>query len=857
MSVLAPSTTPASAAQNNSITVLPEAGNVKYKTSHIKPTPRQRALINSPADTIFFGGARGGGKAQPFDAKILSPSGFRLMGNIQVGDIISGSNGSHQQVIGVYDQGEQDIYEIAFSDGAKTQCTLDHLWNIKQTCSLSENRNGATGQGAQKCDWNVWTFGQIKGWLDYKENAKDGDCIHNLHLLIPLCKPISITNSYNYNMRCIGPYTLGVLLGTGCLVRDNGISLTTSSRDIIQRISTHYNWDCGNHTNEYFCNDVSLLDDLNKIGFVRYSASWQFVPEYYKMAPADARLEILRGLLDIDGTVDSCGHVSYHTVSKRLAQDVQWIVWSLGGAATVTPFPVVAEAINGNQVDCHVRYGVSINTPFNDQLFYLPCKRDRYSSQDNSGCGELHRHITGYRYIGKKSARCIAVSNPDSLYITDDFVITHNTYGIGVLILHRALKYGKPFKAIFFRRTNPELEDAIDQFSDLFGAHAIWIASKNIFKFWNGATLKMGFLDDARDLIKYQGRQYSLISFDEVTNFDDYNIIERMRGSLRSAHGIPTQLIMSGNPGGPLHNRLKMDFIDPYPKGEVLIPDGFSKKLGRMLTRCFIPSKLDDNPYLRDTEYGDNLRKSGTPEQVKQWLDGNWDITQHAAFADIFDYDIHVIRPFRIPTKWRITKSYDYGSSRPWGCVWFAISDGSDFWQNDTWRPTIPGDIFAIYELYGWNGRPNEGNKESIQSQAEKINRVEELALDGYTISKSIADSAIFTSMSGAYCISDDFADHGVYWERCNKYPGSREQGYVLMRERLLASIERDGNPGIYWSTRCNHSIRTIPLMQMDKDGSDRVATGSSSEDHLYDLTAYLLLSQDMGEAGSGATLNY
>lgn len=432
------------------------------------------------------------------------------------------------------------------------------------------------------------------------------------------------------------------------------------------------------------------------------------------------------------------------------------------------------------------------------------------------------------------------------------------TFGIGILMARRALQYGDTFRAIFFRRTNPELEDAIDQFKKLFNGVAEFIVSKNTFMFYNGATLRMGFVDNMDDVEKYQGKEYGLIAFDEATNLKTFNIIERMRGSLRSSRGVSTQLILSGNPGGPMHTRLKMEFIDPYPAGEVLIPDRFSEKLNRMLTKCFIPSKLSDNPYLRDTEYEDQLRRSGTPEQVSQWLDGNWDITQNTAFADLFNPIIHVVKPFQIPHTWRIVKSYDYGSSRPWGCVWFAISDGSDFMIPDgTWLPSIKGDIFAVYELYGWNGRPNEGNKESIQSQAEKIKLVEQTAFQGYKVILSIADSAIFTSMSGAYCIAEDFADYGVYWDRCNKFPGSRSQGYILMRERLLASLERDARPGIFWFTRCQQSIRTIPILQLEKDGSDKVATGGHSEDHLFDLTAYLLLSQDTGEVKTSATNNF
>lgn len=432
------------------------------------------------------------------------------------------------------------------------------------------------------------------------------------------------------------------------------------------------------------------------------------------------------------------------------------------------------------------------------------------------------------------------------------------TYGCGLLILDRVAKYGKYFKAIFFRRSNGELEDVVNEYKNLFYGVAVWQSTSRTFKFWNGATLKMRFLDKYDDVMKYQGHDYCLIIFDEVTNFSNWNWIERMRGCLRSGKGIPTQMVLSGNPGGPLHMTLKSEFISPWPDGDMLIPDGYSKKMGRYKYKCFIPSYLKDNPYLDGTSYEDELKKSGTPEQVKQWLHGDWNVRQNAAFASLFKPSIHVVKKFRIPYTWRIVKTYDYGSSHPWGCVWFAISDGSDYLAADGhWRPTIPGDIFAVYELYGWTGRRNEGNKETIQSQAEKIKLVESTVFANMPISQSIADSQIFASTSGAYCISDDFESNGVYWEKCNKGPGSRENGYKLMCERLIASVTRDGKPGIFWFSRCQNCLATIPELQMEKDGTDRVATGGASEDHLYDAHRYLLTADDVGTQQTGSTNNY
>ena len=160
-------------------------------------------------------------------------------------------------------------------------------------------------------------------------------------------------------------------------------------------------------------------------------------------------------------------------------------------------------------------------------------------------------------------------------------------------------------------------------------------------------------------------------------------------------------------------------------------------------------------------------------------------------------------------------------------------------------------------ELYGCvEGRPNEGTKESIASQAAKIKFVEETFFKNFKMAQSIADSAIFAK-NGAYCIAEDFEKNGVFWEPCSKAPGFRHQGYVLLRERLLASRERDGEPGIFWMSRCRNAIRTIPALQMDNSQVDCVATNASSEDHIYDETVYFLQSKRDGRAKSGATGNY
>lgn len=826
------------------------------RTITVTPTPRQAALITCPADTVFFGGSRGGGKGGPYSEKVVTPFGIRRLGDLKVGDTISSVDGGAQKVLKIYELGERDIYKLKFIDGAECRCTDDHLWVVKITCHKSKHRkNLSEGENLQDADWQCMTFDMIKDWLDRKENAPETSVIKHQNLLIPLSAPIKFTRAYKFEIRNIDPYVLGALLGNGGITTGT-IKFTTNDVETLNQIKAFY--PCryvGKY--DYIVESEELREELRRLKLLGCACDMKFIPEPYKLSSIETRRALIQGLMDTDGTADDRGHCSYCTTSLQLAKDIQWVIWSLGGKATITESPGwYRDQSTGEKVECKMSYDVYINTKNNADLFRLPRKKERCKEEYNGGVATLNRRIVGYEYVGREQARCILVSQANSLYLMGDFCVTHNTYGAGLLMLDRATKYGDKLNAIFFRRTNSELEGAISEYQTLFSDTATWRSGNRTFQFWNGATLKMRFIDSLDDTRKYQGHEYGLMIFDEVTNFDNWNWIQRLQACLRSTE-IPTQCILSGNPGGPLHLKLKSEFINPWPEGGVLLRDQYSQSLGRWTYKCFLPSKLTDNPYLMNTSYEANLRKVGTPEQIRQWLYGDWNISVNAAFSDLWRAPIHVIKPFRIPATWEIWKSYDYGSLHPWGCVWFAISDGCDFIASDgSLCPTTPGDIFAVRELYGRTEEENVGDQAPIETQAMHILHIEETVFKDRRIAHSLADSAIFAKNSG-YCIADEFEKYGVYWERCTKYPGSREHGFVLMRERLLHSLKRDGQPGIYWFTNCINSIRTIPELQMEKDGTDRVATGNSSEDHLYDLHCYMLLAQDYGKADSGETGNY
>ena len=407
-------------------------------------------------------------------------------------------------------------------------------------------------------------------------------------------------------------------------------------------------------------------------------------------------------------------------------------------------------------------------------------------------------------------------------------------------IMQHATLYGENAKILFLRKTLKEVEQNVDEAKRLYQHIAVWKEQKKRFEFSNGAVCEFDYLDGDK-VNSYQGHQYTLIIYDELTNFASIREFDMLRGCLRSAAGVPCQIFATCNPGGPLHNIVKQRYIDVAPP-MTPVADGWDDDGNPVTWKVYIPSTLYENPYLlkNDPTYIQRLKQTGSPEMVRAWLLGDWSVISGGAFDKLWDPEIHIVKPFRIPDSWRIFGVYDDGSAKPYCYTLFAVSDGSDYYlPNGDRRGTIRGDMFVIAELYGWTGVRNEGTGESVESKAAKIKAKE--ASMGYHIAYRIADSAIFSSR--IHSISDDFEACGIYFEPCNKAPGSRLNSINLFRNRLMGSLERMEQPGIFWFNTCRQNIITIPVLSRDKKNPDDIDT--NEEDHALDCILYGLLSEN------------
>lgn len=295
---------------------------------------------------------------------------------------------------------------------------------------------------------------------------------------------------------------------------------------------------------------------------------------------------------------------------------------------------------------------------------------------------------------------------------------------------------------------------------------------------------------------------------------------------------------LTGNPGGPGHSWVKQRYIDPNPAGyEILkytdsvnLPSG--EVISVTLERVFIPSKLRDNPKLLvgQPTYVLQLRQTGSEQLVKAWLDGDWNSIEGAYFSD-FSYEKHVLpQSFEqlIPKHWTRFRAFDWGSAKPFCVGWYAIADGKTGPPRDG-QPFPKGAIIKYREWYGWNGKPNEGLKMSASAVGRGILELDKMDLDkGLYISYALADPSIFAE-DGGPSIGEMMLGAGCRWERADN---KRIPGWEQIHMRLQAPV-----PLLYFLDSCEHTIRTIELLQHDDTRPEDIDT--EMEDHAMDETRY------------------
>ena len=398
----------------------------------------------------------------------------------------------------------------------------------------------------------------------------------------------------------------------------------------------------------------------------------------------------------------------------------------------------------------------------------------------------------------------------------------------------KANRYGSAFNGVFFRRELPMLDDAIERSHEIYGPlGATWNDQKKRWRFPNGARLRFRPLESVQDAEKYQGQNITDATVEEAGNYPDPAPIDRLNGVLRSAAGVPTQLLLTGNPGGPGQQWIAARYVNPCPLGMKVL----ARKLpnGREHRYVYIPSRLENNRILmaKDPDYVNRLYLVGSPQLVEAWLKGDWSQITGAYFPE-FSLDKHVIPPFEIPKHWARFRSFDWGSAKPFSVGWWAVASE----ETRLGRVAIPrGALVRYREWYGVLTRPdgsfepNVGLKMLNTDIAKGI--AERSAGEEYVY--SVADPAIFAEDGGPSIAEQMWVSQRINFTRADN---ARIAGWQQLRDRLGG----EDHPMIFFFSTCIHTIRTIPTLQHDKTRQEDIDT--DAEDHAADECRYAAMSR-------------
>jgi hypothetical protein len=184
-----------------------------------------------------------------------------------------------------------------------------------------------------------------------------------------------------------------------------------------------------------------LHDALDGLGLVGTTSGTKFIPSCYKFGSIEQRWQLIQGLFDTDGTVDKRGNCSYTTISEQLANDVQEVLWSLGCTCTITTrFPTYS--YKGRQLTGQLAYTLFVRYVQPKQLFSLPKKISRCRDIHADGRIQLSRRLVNIKKLDDIETQCIMVDDPNHLYITDDYIVTHNTTINTILVDHYEKLHG-------------------------------------------------------------------------------------------------------------------------------------------------------------------------------------------------------------------------------------------------------------------------------------------------------------------------------------------------------------------------------------------------------------------------------
>lgn len=391
------------------------------------------ALGRRTKNNAILVGDPGVGKAQPLDSKVLTTIGWVSIGDISIGDKVITPDGKSAAVSGCFPQGKKDIFKLIFKDGRTAESCMEHLWRVYGP--FGEKYKTPGGSSRRRLDWKTMSLEDI---VNLPKST-----------LSKIKFPLHIDNIKNRELP-IDPWFFGFLLGDGSFAPTKGGTFTTADNEILDLISERLEkgYSIKKDKNSPICYRI-LMDGQSKggvnghchrkgnyahfyrktfdeLGLTGLRSHEKFIPDAYKNAGTEQKIDLIAGLVDSDGYVSKSGSLSITTVSEYLANDIQEIVRSLGGISRIRKSSFRSYRYRGIDTPCKNSYNISIKYPQPNKLSKLTRKKERLP-RENYQYSDLKLGLDKVEFSRTSEAKCIMIDHPDHLYITDNYVVTHNT----------------------------------------------------------------------------------------------------------------------------------------------------------------------------------------------------------------------------------------------------------------------------------------------------------------------------------------------------------------------------------------------------------------------------------------------
>lgn len=368
------------------------------------------------------------GKAETLDSLILCEHGYKRMGDLLLSDKVFGEDGKLHNILGIFPQGVRPVYRITFTDNTSVDCDENHLWTV---CDITRQK------------WRTMDTKALS-----QSNLTNSSGYHGHKYKIPITKPVE----FEHKPVQIPPYVLGVLIGDGSLSKGN-VQFASSDDEIVTTVISEIGQDYTVHKVKEKYSYSIVVNSTNTVSYsaiikqlnLRTTADNKHIPNEYLYSDVDTRIALLQGLMDTDGHITKDGAlIEYTTVSPKLKDDFVFLVQSLGGICHIrTKHPFYKDA-DGNRHYGKQCFNIGIKLPKNICPFRLTRKVNRL----NKRALEPFRYIKSIERIADAECQCIYIDNPTHLYLTNDCIVTHNTF-CGVIaqlyLLYRLLCLKDPY----------------------------------------------------------------------------------------------------------------------------------------------------------------------------------------------------------------------------------------------------------------------------------------------------------------------------------------------------------------------------------------------------------------------------